>query len=205
MEVPLADDFIAIVEDDAALRDALERLLRSEGLAARGFASAEDFLAADEAPRCLVLDLRLPGMSGMDLLSALRQRQMRAPIVMITGHGDIPQAVAAVKAGAFDFIEKPYDPDALMAVLRKALDTNRAAQDGPAVAEIAGRADALSPREREVMDRVVNGQPNKVIAAALQISPRTVEVYRANVMSKMQAKNLTDLVTMVLRLRGTAP
>lgn len=194
----MTDGFIAIVEDDAALRDALERLLRSEGLAARGFASAEDFLASNDVPRCLVLDLRLPGMSGIDLLSALRQRQMRSPVVMITGHGDIPQAVAAVKAGAFDFIEKPYDPDALMAVLRKALDTNRSVQDGPAIAEIAGRAEALSPREREVMDRVVNGQPNKVIAAALQISPRTVEVYRANVMAKMQADSLSELVRMAL-------
>jgi two-component system, LuxR family, response regulator FixJ len=201
----MADEFVAVVEDDAALRDALERLLRSEGFAARGFASAEEFLDDSETPRCLILDLRLPGMSGMELLTTLRQKQMRAPVVMITGHGDIPQAVAAVKAGAFDFIEKPYDPDALMAVLRKALDTNRGAQEGPAIAEIAGRAEALSPREREVMDRVVNGQPNKVIAAALQISPRTVEVYRANVMSKMQAKNLTDLVTMALRLRGAAP
>lgn len=199
----MADEVIAIVEDDGALRDALERLLKSEGLAARGFASAEDFLASDlAAPRCLILDLRLPGMSGMELLTTLRQRQIRAPVVMITGHGDIPQAVAAVKAGAFDFIEKPYDPDALMAVLRKALEAGKAARSDPAVAEIAGRADALSPREREVMERVVNGQPNKVIAAALQISPRTVEVYRANVMSKMQAKNLTELVTMVLRLRG---
>jgi two-component system response regulator FixJ len=201
----MADEIIAIVEDDAALRDALERLLKSEGLAARGFASAEEFLASDVAPpRCLILDLRLPGMSGMELLSTLRQRQLRAPVVMITGHGDIPQAVAAVKAGAFDFIEKPYDPDALMAVLRKALEAGKAARNDPAVAEIASRADALSPREREVMERVVNGQPNKVIAAALQISPRTVEVYRANVMSKMQAKNLTELVTMALRLRGTA-
>ena len=201
----MAEDFVAIVEDDTALRDALERLLRSEGFAARGFASAEEFLGTGETPRCLILDLRLPGMSGMELLTTLRQRQMRAPVVMITGHGDIPQAVAAVKAGAFDFIEKPYDPDALMTVLRKALDTGRGSPEGPVVAEIAARAEALSPREREVMDRVVNGQPNKVIAAALQISPRTVEVYRANVMSKMQAKNLTDLVTMVLRLRGAAP
>ena len=199
----MADQVIAIVEDDGALRDALERLLKSEGLPACGFASAEDFLASDVAPpRCLILDLRLPGMSGMELLTTLRQRQIRAPVVMITGHGDIPQAVAAVKAGAFDFIEKPYDPDALMVVLRKALEAGKTAHSDPAVAEIAARAGVLSPREREVMERVVNGQPNKVIAAALQISPRTVEVYRANVMSKMQAKNLTELVTMVLRLRG---
>lgn len=201
----MAESFIAIVEDDAALRDALMRLLRSEGLTARGFASAEEFLASGDAPRCLVLDLRLPGMSGMELLTALRQRHNRTPVIMITGHGDIPQAVAAVKAGAFDFIEKPYDPDALMAVLRKALDAGEAARGDAAVAEIAARAEALSPREREVMDRVVSGQPNKTIAAALQISPRTVEVYRANVMSKMQARNLTELVAMVLRLRGAAP
>lgn len=201
----MADSFIAIVEDDAALRDALMRLLRSEGLVARGFASAEEFLAAGGTPRCLLLDLRLPGISGMELLTTLRQKHNRTPIVMITGHGDIPQAVTAVKAGAFDFIEKPYDPDALMAVLRKALDAGEASRGDPAVADIATRAEALSPREREVMDRVVGGQPNKAIAAALQISPRTVEVYRANVMSKMQARNLTELVAMVLRLRGATP
>jgi two-component system response regulator FixJ len=201
----MAESFVAIVEDDAALRDALMRLLRSEGLMARGFASAEEFLAGGGTPRSLLLDLRLPGMSGMELLTTMRQKHNRTPVVMITGHGDIPQAVAAVKAGAFDFIEKPYDPDALMVVLRKALDAGEASQGDPAVAEIATRADALSPREREVMDRVVGGQPNKAIAAALQISPRTVEVYRANVMSKMQARNLTELVAMVLRLRGATP
>jgi two-component system response regulator FixJ len=201
----MAESFIAIVEDDAALRDALMRLLRSEGLTARGFASAEEFIAAASTPRCLVLDLRLPGMSGIELLTTLRHKHNRTPVIMITGHGDIPQAVAAVKAGAFDFIEKPYDPDALMAVLRKALDAGDASRGDAAVAEIAARAEALSPREREVMDRVVGGQPNKAIAAALQISPRTVEVYRANVMSKMQARNLTELVAMVLRLRGAAP
>lgn len=201
----MADSFVAIVEDDAALRDALMRLLRSEGLMARGFGSAEEFLAGGGTPRSLLLDLRLPGMSGMELLTTMRQKHNRTPVVMITGHGDIPQAVAAVKAGAFDFIEKPYDPDALMVVLRKALDAGEASQGDPAVAEIATRAEALSPREREVMDRVVGGQPNKAIAAALQISPRTVEVYRANVMSKMQARNLTELVAMVLRLRGATP
>jgi two-component system response regulator FixJ len=201
----MTESFIAIVEDDAALRDALMRLLRSEGLTARGFASAEEFLSGGGTPRCLVLDLRLPGMSGKELMTTLRQKHNRAPVIMITGHGDIPQAVAAVKAGAFDFIEKPYDPDALMAVLRKALDAGEASRGDSALAEIASRAEALSPREREVMDRVVSGQPNKAIAAALQISPRTVEVYRANVMSKMQARNLTELVAMVLRLRGAAP
>ena len=201
----MAESFVAIVEDDAALRDALMRLLRSEGLMARGFASAEEFLAGGGTPRSLLLDLRLPGMSGMELLTTMRQKHNRTPVVMITGHGDIPQAVAAVKAGAFDFIEKPYDPDALMVVLRKALDAGEASHSDPAVAEIATRAEGLSPREREVMDRVVGGQPNKAIAAALQISPRTVEVYRANVMSKMQARNLTELVAMVLRLRGATP
>jgi two-component system response regulator FixJ len=202
----MSDDSIAIIEDDSALRDALERLMRSEEIAARGFASAEEYLATEGfTPACIVLDLRLPGMSGMELLTTLQQRQMRSPIVMITGHGDIPQAVAAVKAGAFDFIEKPYDPDALLAVVRKAIESGKTARNDPAIAELAARAEALSPREREVMDRVVSGQPNKVIAAALKISPRTVEVYRANVMSKMQARNLTELVTMALRLRGTAP
>ncbi len=188
------------------MRDSLVRLLRSDGFAATSFATAEEFLAAPgrAQPGCLLVDLRLPGMSGLDLMKTLLQEGIRAPVIIITGHGDIPLAVSAVKAGAFDFIEKPFDPELLVATIRKAVDRDAARRGGEAdVAEIAARAADLSPREREVMDLVISGHHNKSIAASLGISPRTVEIYRANVMNKMQARSLTDLVGIVLRLRGT--
>lgn len=200
------DREVIIVDDDLAVRDSLARLLRSDGIPARALASAEELLTASDRgpPGCLLLDLRLPGMSGMELMQSLMRKGMRAPVIIITGHGDIPLAVSAVKAGAFDFIEKPYDPEVIVAAVRKALDRDASRRDAEAgVIELQARAADLSPREQEVMNLVVNGQHNKSIAASLGISSRTVEIYRANVMSKMQARNLTELVGMVLRLRGT--
>jgi two-component system response regulator FixJ len=199
-----AEGTVHIVEDDAAMRDALSRLLAREGMAVCAFASAEDFLHGFDrmAGGCLLADVRLAGKSGIELMNEVLRAGARLPVILITGHGDIPMAVAAIKAGAFDFIEKPFNPEQLVRVVKAAIGVEGSRDDdGIAAAEIAARAVTLSPREREVMEMVVRGHPNKVIAAELGISPRTVEVYRANVMSKMGARNLPDLIAIGLRLR----
>jgi two-component system response regulator FixJ len=204
----MADAIVHIVEDDAAMRDALARLLAREGMAVRPFSTAEEFLAGFDRAMggCLVADVRLAGKSGIDLMTEVIRAGARMPVILITGHGDIAMAVAAVKAGAFDFIEKPFDPEALLAAVKKALDhTARRDDDRAAAAELAARAATLSPREREVMEMVVSGHSNKAIANELGISPRTIEIYRANVMTKMDARNLAELIAIGLRLRESPP
>lgn len=192
---------ITIVDDDEAVRDSLALLLEFRGWRCRVFASAEDCLAAwqPEWRGCLLLDLRMGGMDGLALQQALAARGSRLPIVFLTGHGDIAHARAALKAGAVDFLEKPYAEEALIDAVREAI--SRDARQSAAQAhsrEIAARMARLSERERQVMELTVAGKPNRDIAVELDISPRTVEVFKARMMEKMQARSLPDLVRMYL-------
>lgn len=193
-----ANGIVHIVDDDDAVRQSLAFLLSSAGLPVRLYDSAATFLAGLSTPQdgCLITDVRMPGMSGIDLLKALREKACSMPAIVITGHGDVPLAVEAMKAGAVDFIEKPFDEEAILNAVRRALeqipDENG---DGNIV---AARLATLSERERQVLEGLVAGHPNKTIAHGLGISPRTVEVYRANLMAKMQAKSLSELIRMAI-------
>jgi len=194
---------VFIVDDDEAVRDSLRLLMRSVGLAAECFASATEFLDAYDAerPGCLVLDVRMPGMSGIDLQARLSEKHSLLPIIFITGHGDVPMAVHALQAGAVDFIQKPFSEQALLDRIQATLERDRANRDLLGRREeIRRRAAGLTPREREVMRRVAAGDANKVIAIDLGISERTVEVHRARVMEKMGAESLPHLVRMTLQL-----
>lgn len=197
------DATIFVVDDDDAVRRGLAALLGAKGYAVETFPTAETFLAR-EAPRppcCLLADVRMPGMSGLELQAELKRRGAVLPVVVITGHGDVAMAVAALKAGAVDFIEKPFDADALVAAVEAGIRlSTKAEARGADRDEVARRVAALTPREREVMDLVVAGQPNKVIAFRLQIAIRTVEIHRARVMEKTGARNLSELVRMAIRL-----
>lgn len=198
----LTDSIVAIIDDDDALRDALAVLVTAAGWRADGYASAEDFLASLSGERagCALIDVRLPGMDGMELFRRLGEVAPGFPVVILTGHGDVPMAVEALKAGAVDFIEKPFDPDRLLTSLRQALSRDAAIRETKsAVDEFRALVDKLTPREKEVMDFMVLGQSNKMIAAKLGISPRTVEIYRARVMDKMQVRSLAELVRLTLR------
>lgn len=191
---------VYIVDDDAAVRQSLALLVRSVGLQADVFESATTFLAAytPEMSGCLVADIRMPGMSGLDLQQALNDRNSQLPIMFITGHGDVSMAVRAMRAGALDFIEKPFRDQNLLDRINQALvlnTTRRAAQ--AEVAEVRAQLAALTPREREVMARIVQGQANKVIAIELGLSERTVEIHRAKVMAKTGAHSLAELVSLV--------
>jgi len=193
---------VYIVDDEVSIRDSLAMLLRSVGLASQKFADAKSFLAAHK-PRlhaCLIVDVRMPGMSGIELQEALRARDADLPVIIITGHGDIAMAVRAMKAGAADFIEKPFHDQTLLDAVHRALARSAEAGSTPAVdhADLQARYDALTPREREVMTLVVEGRPNKVIATRLGLSTRTVEVHRAKAMEKMGAASLADLVRMAI-------
>lgn len=192
---------VFIVDDDRAVRESLRFLLESVGLAARTYAGADEFLARydPQTPGCLVLDVRLPGMSGLDLQQVLGERGIRLPVIIITGHGDVPVAVRAMKAGAVDFIEKPFSDQTLLDRVRSALDRDlaeRARQQEEL--ELRRRVDRLSPREREVMTGVVAGKLNKEIAQDLGLSHKTIEVHRAHVMQKMEADSLAMLVRMAM-------
>jgi two-component system response regulator FixJ len=194
---------IFVVDDDAAVRDALKLLLRSVGQSVETFASAQEFLDAysEDRPGCLVLDIRMPGMSGLELQQKLNERHSILPIIFITGHGDVPMAVEAMQAGAVDFIQKPFRDQDLIDRINQALEkdaANRAALGERN--DIRRRLETLTPREREVLDLVVRGKANKVIAGDLKLSQRTVEIHRARVMEKMQASSLAHLVRMVLEV-----
>lgn len=196
---------VFVVDDDDDVRDALELLLLAEGLPSRSFAGAADFLEAYEPSfsGCLVLDVRMPGMSGLELQERLRERAAVLPILFVTGHGDVPMAVRALRAGAFDFLEKPYDDQELLDRVREALEIGgRARRNREERAAVRRRLDTLTPRETEVMELVVEGCANKVVAGRLQLSQRTVEIHRAKVMEKMQASSLAHLVRMVMLARG---
>jgi len=205
---PLTDSIVAIIDDDDALRDALAVLVTAAGWRADGYASAEDFLASLDGERagCALIDVRLPGIDGMELFRRLAEVAPGFPVVILTGHGDVPMAVEALKAGAVDFIEKPFDPDRLLTSLRQALSRDAAIRETKsAVDEFRGLEGKLTPREREVMDFMVLGQSNKMIAAKLGISPRTVEIYRARVMDKMEVRSLAELVRLTLRAQDREP
>lgn len=200
-----ADVPVFIVDDDPAVREGLSALLAAKRYKVETYASATEFLAAlgPEPVGCLIADIRMSGMSGMELQRELTRRGLPIPTVIITGHGDVPLAVAALKAGAVDFLEKPFDSDALLASVAEAM--RRLGKDkaqGFSRADIAARAETLSVREREVMDLVVAGQPNKVIAHRLGIAIRTVEIHRARVMEKLGARNLSELVRMAILLES---
>jgi two-component system response regulator FixJ len=193
---------VFIVDDDESVRDSVGLLLESVNLPSLGFSSAAEFLSAfdPDQPGCIVLDLRMPGMSGIELQSRLRAMGSRTPIVFVTAHGDVPTAVEAVKAGAVDFIQKPFQDQKLLDMVHEALarDAKARARQREAAA-IESRLDSLTPREREVMALVAKGKRNKAIARELGISQRTVEVHRARVMEKMQAHSVSELVQMVLK------
>ncbi len=191
---------VHIVDDDAAVRDALVFLLSTEDIVARGYDSGAAFLlVAREARGCIVTDVRMPDMDGLELTRRLKAMAVNLPIIIITGHADVPLAVEAMKGGVADFIEKPFDDDAILDAVRRALATrsHREAQSAEQTASVA-RLAVLSPRERQVMQGLVDGKANKVIAHDLDISPRTVEIYRAHVMTKTGAKSLSGLVRLAL-------
>ena len=193
---------VAIIDDDDALRDALAELVTAAGWRVDGYASAEAFLASLDGERagCALIDVRLPDMDGMELFHKLAELAPGFPVVILTGHGDVPMAVEALKAGAIDFIQKPFDPDRLLNSLRQAMNRDAAIRESKsAQEEFQTLVDKLTPREREVMDFMVLGQSSKKIAAQLGISSRTVEIYRARVMDKMQARSLAELVRLTLR------
>ena len=190
---------VHIVDDDAAVRQSLAFMLSAAGLAVRVYESPTAFLDGlkDAQTGCLVTDVRMPDMTGLELLRRLRDKGCLIPAIVITGHGDVPLAVEAMKAGALDFIEKPFEEAAILQAVRSALEQG-AGEEGGDAASIASRVALLSERERQVLDGLIAGHPNKTIAYELGISPRTVEVYRANVMTKMQAKSLSELIRLAL-------
>ena len=195
------DPIVHIIDDDDAVRDSLVFLLDSSGIKAEAHASAAAFLDifAGQEKGCVVTDIRMPEVSGLELLRRIKEKRPDFPVIVITGHGDVPLAVEAMKLGAADFLEKPFDDDSLLAAIRAALAEERGQAGRDAQTnEFRARLETLSAREREVLQGLVAGHPNKVIAFDLGISPRTVEVYRANVMTKMRASTLSELVRMAV-------
>ena len=197
----IGDYIVHIVDDEEPVRKSLAFLLTMHGFTVRVHNSATDFLAVASTVRngCLVTDLRMPDMSGVELLRSLQAAKATIPTIVITGHGDVPMAVEAMKAGALDFIEKPFEDEVLIeAIKRAAARLEETPIETDDIAAIQSRLEQLSERERQVLSGVVAGLPNKTIAYDLNISPRTVEVHRANVMTKMHARNLPELVRMAL-------
>lgn len=202
-----ADGVIYVVDDDEAVRDSLSILLEASGYTVRAFAAATEFLAAAPTlrPGCLIADIRMPGMDGLELQQRLTERSLAFPLIMITGHGDVPLAVRAMKAGALDFIEKPFGAETILGSAAAALARVGApAEPDPIAATARTRLAGLSSREREVLEGLLAGLPNKTIAYDLAISPRTVEIHRARVMAKMAARSLSELVRLALAA-GLAP
>jgi len=202
-ELQESDAIIAIVDDDPSVRRGLQRLIRSAGWKAETFATAQEFLARPrtEAPSCLVLDLQLPGLSGLDLQKRMAESGLETPIVFLTGHGNIPASVQAMKAGAIEFLTKPVDEQDLLKAIQEAIERDQRTRHQHAdMRELRGRYESLTPREQEVMQQVIAGLLNKQIAAELQITEDTVKFHRGHIMRKMHADSLADLVRMAEKL-----
>ena len=200
-----SDAVVHLIDDDEGVRQALAFLLTASGFAVRVHESAASFLdtVATVQPGCVITDVRMPGVDGLELQRQLKARRLGLPVIVMTGHGDVPLAVEAMKAGAVDFLEKPFEDEALLSAIRAALDRHAVnARRNEELSAIKVKLDTLTAREREVLDGLVAGQPNKTIAYDLKISARTVEVHRANVMSKMGASSLSDLVRMIFVARS---
>ena len=201
----MADPVVHVIDDDEAVRQSLAFLLASSGRAVRLYESASSFLDSLAAlqPGCVLTDVRMPGMSGLELQRELAARRIALPVIVMTGHGDVQLAVEAMKAGAVDFIEKPFSDTTILEAIQVACERfSRDTQQNGAVSAVQSKLQALTPREREVLDGLIAGLPNKSIAYDLKISARTVEVHRANLMAKMGASSLPELVRMVLLSRA---
>jgi RNA polymerase sigma factor (sigma-70 family) len=199
------EPLVFVVDDDDAVREGLQWLFESVGLAVRAYASAQQFLADYDGCRrgCLVLDVRMPGMSGLELQALLAARGDALPVIILTGHADVPMAVRAMRAGAFDFIEKPFNDQLLLERIHQAIELDRRNHTARAEQEaLRARLALLSAREQEVLELLLAGRSNREMAEELQISSKTVEVHRARVMEKMQAPSLAELVQFVLAARG---
>ena len=198
---------VHIVDDDEAVRDSLKWLLEGHGMRVSTYQDGESYLSACSTAKldinaCLLLDVRMPGMSGVQLHDQLLQRGQTMPVIFLTGHGDVAMAVEAVKRGAFHFVEKPFTEDYLVSLIQRAIDEGSKRQSKTAGDDaIQKRLASLTPREREVLDMIVEGKPNKTIASTLAISGKTVEGHRAHVMEKLSARNAAELVHLVLRAR----
>ena len=196
----MSEEYVFVVDDDADIRDSMRMLLEVAGYKVRCFTSAKHFLA-DEHPKhgCLIADVRMPDMSGLELQVEVTRRHIDLAVIIMTGHGDVPLAVQAMKAGAIDFLEKPFDDDIMMASVRRAMEIGSQARSRTAESNAAkDLLSSLTPRERSVLDKLVQGRSNKIVAYELGISPRTVEIHRAHIMTKMEASSLSDLVRLVL-------
>jgi two-component system response regulator FixJ len=196
------ESVVYVIDDDLAMRDSLEFLLETAGFTVQLFDSAAGFLDRASSLKfgCVLSDVQMPGINGMDLLRRMKADRAVLPVVLMTGHGDIPLAVEAIKLGAIEFLEKPFGDAQLLGAIRTALLLSKENVRSEAIAgDLLARIESLSPRERQVMDGLVAGLSNKLIARDYDISPRTIEVYRANVMTKMQARSLSELVRLALR------
>jgi len=206
--MPSENAVVHVIDDDEAIRQSLEFLLHAAKIAVKTYPSAASFLAAlpGIGPGCIVTDVRMPGMNGIELLRRLRELKVGVPVIVVTGHGDVALAVEAMRIGAADFLEKPFDDEVLLASVRSALREQGAETERRnARAAVESRVAALSNRERDVLNGLVAGRANKQIAFDLGISPRTVEIYRANLMNKMQAGSLSELVRMALMVGILGP
>ena len=197
---------IAVIDDDEAVLDSLRLYFARQNIETSCFESAKDFLAAIASGQqfdCIVSDVRMPGMSGLDLVHRLKQGGLTAPVILITGHGDVDMAVAAIKVGAFDFIEKPFDEARLLASIRNAIEKNQQPEiDATELEKLRSRFNSLSARQRQVMELAVAGLSNKEIGSQLKISPKTVENHRAWVMERIGARNIAELVRIAMTVQG---